>query len=190
MDNEITAPPLMDLSLTPEQATAKLAELAAARTPAPPSLDVAPATAVDARRRLDVLGNDPAWRDKFLAGHPAALREFTALHERINAGDPVADALAGAVQPPGEVEVTGEDQISRRNLAQTVQEYRELGISDEASVDIIQGRPQTPEAIAATKIMLNQRKGDPAWVQRYLAGGATEKREMTLMCGIIAGEPV
>jgi hypothetical protein len=186
-NNTIQPPTLLDLSLSPAEATAKLAEAAAAYASAPPPAE--PQTAVDARRRLDILISDKSWGERYLNRDPAALREIAALHERIAAGDPIADVLSGAVPPPGEFEVTTEDRLSRRNLAQTIQEYRDLGISDEASNEIIRGLPQSPENIAKTKIMLNQRQGDPEWVKRYLSGGMTERREMTLMCGIIAGEP-
>ena len=68
-------------NLTPEQATAKLAEMTAAYRGAPPSDK--PTDAAGARARLNHLASDKAWVDKLNAGDVAARGEFKALTEQV-----------------------------------------------------------------------------------------------------------
>jgi hypothetical protein len=156
---------------------------------APPAPPLEPATASDARRRLDLLTKDPSWGAKYLGADPAARREFAELHEKIAAGDPVADAIAGTAPAAGEFETTTDGQLPRHALAQTVASFRELGLNDAIIEQALKGGGETPESIAATRVLLNQRKSDPAWRERLLAGGMSERRELQLMSIILAGEP-
>jgi hypothetical protein len=186
--NEITPPQLMDVTLDHEGATARLAEMTAsyqaARDGAPPPLE--PATAGDARRRLDVLNKDAAWGARLISGDVAARTEFRELLEKIGAGDP---AIGAAPPAGGQFDFSSEDQPSRQVLSGTVQMLREAGVSDGAISQALKGTPESPEAIAATKVLKAQRMSDPEWTKRFLAGGATEKREWMLMSIILASEP-
>jgi hypothetical protein len=66
---------------------------------------------------------------------------------------------------------------------------RDAGVGDGAISQALTGKPETPEAIAAVKVFKAQRMSDPEWTKRFLAGGATEKREWLLWSIVIAGEP-
>jgi hypothetical protein len=64
-------------TLSPAEATAKIAEIAARRA-APPAAPNAPA-AEQARSRLEQLKADPKWRDRLLTGDAVAGREYAEL---------------------------------------------------------------------------------------------------------------
>jgi hypothetical protein len=182
--NTLQPPTILDLSMTHEEATAKLAEAAAAYAPAPPPID--PQNAGDARRRLDVLTKDREWGARFFAGHIAERKEFQALQEKIAAGDPAIGAPPAA---GGEFDFSSEDQPSRQVLNGTVQMLRDAGVGDGAISQALTGKAESAEAIAAVKVFRNQKMSDPEWTKRFLAGGMQEKKEWMLWSIVIAGEP-
>src|ERR1700730_11249657 len=99
-------------SLTPEQATARLAEMMrpapGVSTPPPPP----PKDAAEARSRLDALSSDPAWQGKLLASDTDTVKEFNALTQLIAGPDPTrADLAIANLVPAGETTLNGETSI-------------------------------------------------------------------------------
>ena len=93
-------------AMSPTEATAKLAEMTATANPPPP---LAPATAADARCRLDVLTNDKTFADRLFSNDAEARREFAELSAKAAEADVVGEAIAGTTPPwrPFETTVDG-----------------------------------------------------------------------------------
>lgn len=180
----MTAPP-DPFSMTPAEAGARLAEMAAAASPAPP---LAPTTAADARARLDVLTKDAAWTGRFMSGNVEARREFAELTAKVAGGDDVADALDGAPMSERLFETTMNGALSSRVVNEVVASMRELGISDGAIEEQLRDKPVTRSDRAATEAFRNMRHGDADWCKRLISGDAAAKREHILMCSILSRE--
>jgi hypothetical protein len=184
-NNTIVPPQLLDLSLSPQEATAKLGELSAAVAPPAPPID--PQNATDARRRMDVLIADREWGARFFAGHMAERKEFQALQDRIAAGDSVS--IWGAAPPGSEFDFSSEDKPSQHVLNETVKMYRDAGVGDGAIAQALKGTPESAEAVAAVRVFHNQKMSDPEWRTKLLSGDVTAKREFYLMSIVLAGAP-
>jgi hypothetical protein len=176
----------MDLSaLSPGQATAKLAEMSAAASPPPP---IAPATAADARARLDVLTKDQAWGKSFLDGNADARREFASLIEQVTAADDVQQAIDGTAPPAQPLETNINGSPSRRVVAEVIASMRQNGIADDVIAQTLRGDPVTRAEFEAVKQYQRARHGDPDWVSRLLKGGYAERREHELMNIVLSSE--
>jgi hypothetical protein len=162
--------PIDIMSLTPEQATAKLNEMTAAYRGALPSEN--PQTAAEAGARLAALGQDPAWSAKLFAGNAEANREFHRLSQMIANGDRTTDALAGI--EPRVSELTSGKELNTRNLTTAVRDLREMGLDEDVIRMAIEGLPAdtTPEQAAIIKQAALERRreilGTPELRQRYL----------------------
>src|SRR5262249_45793188 len=90
-DTPFTLPTADEIrAMAPEEAGARLADMAAEANPPPP---IAPATAADAKRRLAVLQKDATWSARFLEGGAEQRKEFAALVAKVAEGDSAVDAL-------------------------------------------------------------------------------------------------
>jgi hypothetical protein len=155
---------------TPEQATARLAQMTAeyqkANTPVPTSDRGA------ARAELDALGNDPNWRAAFFRGSPAARQQFSELAAKAAGGDETAAVLAGDIPSP-EIEITGSavgGRITTRAMAVEVGALRESGLNDDTIRQIVDGTPASAAEVAMARRYREMRMSDPAWTARYLKG--------------------
>ena len=98
------ATPSNPWEMNAEQATAALAQKAAeykaAQTPAdavaPPPAGAPATSPAQARARLTQLGADPTWRDRYLAGSPAEVRQAQELHAQAG-GEAAGDHLIEVV---------------------------------------------------------------------------------------------
>ena len=133
-----------------------------------------------------MLTKDREWGTRYFSGDLAARTEFRALQEKIAAGDP---AIGAAPPAGGQFDFSSEDQPSRQVLNGTVAMLRDAGVSDGAISQALTGRPETPEAIAAVRVLHNQKMSDPEWRTKLLAGDASAKREFHLMSIVLAGAP-
>lgn len=139
-----------------------------------------PQTAPEARTALNAKLEDPAWSTAYLAGAADQKREFEELTTTITkgGGDGLAAALAGEPLPV----VPNSEQ---RQTADMVQWFRELGIPDGATSQILRGEKVTPEELRATVNWKTAAMSDPSFVQKYLGGDAEAKRKMVLANSII-----
>jgi hypothetical protein len=174
-------------AMSPKEATdalvAKAAQFHASQAgPAPPS-----GSTMAARAALTAKTADPEWSRRFFQGDQAARAEFAELTGKVAAGDPTADALAGA--PTTEFEVTAGLEMNSRNRADAVAGLRELGMPDEVITQQIEGGEVGLPELTMARMAKSARLSDSAWVQRFMAGDLAAKREMTLINTIIAGAP-
>ena len=147
-------------------------------------------SAVSARAALDKFVADPGIAAKLIAGDGATNAEFARLSAAAVAPDErdlLVDMLAGAV--PGDGPQTLGEVSTRDKLAE-VQRLHEAGLSDAAVAEAFLGEPTGGKYDAATiarvEAVKSQRLGDPAWVQRLMAGGWAEKRDFTLWSVVLA----
>src|SRR3954454_722825 len=113
--------------------------------PAPPAV-----TATDAQNHLNALTADNSWRDKFLNGDVAAVKEFKTLTGAIvdggTADDVVTSVMGGKAPELGNSE--------QRHMARYVDYAREMGIADGVTKQFLSGEKVTPqeyEAVANLK---------------------------------------
>jgi hypothetical protein len=172
--------------LSPVEAAAKLAAMSAAASPPPP---IEPATAADARRRLDALAGDQAWGARFLAGDAEARREFGELSALVAAGDDAADAINGTAPPPQVLETTVDGALPRHAVNDFIADMRAAGISDDSTAQAIRGDSVSRQEVEAVRQLQRMRHSDPEWCKRLLSGGAAERREHTLM-SIVLSAPI
>ena len=96
-DNIPAAPAPVDVwSMTPEMATAEIARMDRETRPAP---TLTPVDAQDARVALDALSKNPSWAEALFRGDVATRKQFDELVAKAADSDPVADAVAGIVEP-------------------------------------------------------------------------------------------
>lgn len=171
------------VTLTPAEATAKLAEISVALAPPPPPDK--PANAVEASARLDVLKADKTWRENYLAGRVEERREFDALTQLVASGNQADFAMAG-IKPEGHID-GGPGAALRDQIAQ-VPIMRAAGISEGAIRQLLEDRKVSQQEYDAVKQLQTARHGDPDWVRKLLSGDHAAKRESLLMSIVLSSE--
>jgi hypothetical protein len=173
--------------------TAKLAELQAAydarnAAPAPPDK---PTDAAGARAKLDALTADKSWSERYLKGGVNEAREFKELTAMVASADPATRlerVLAGEIHNNSVIETVSGDELSTSKLAIAVEGLREVGISDEAIKEAVNGGRNNAVIHRATQELKTRLFSDQAWVKKYLEGGAAERKQATLIAIILSGE--
>jgi hypothetical protein len=159
-------------SMTPEEATAVLAERSLDFRPAAP---LAPTTARDAEQRLAQLISDPEWARKLMSGDMATRDEFQRLSELkpgITALDPLAEQI-------GQVETTISDTgLTRRNLISAAEDMRRDGFNEEAIYHILNDGKFTADTVATAQFWLPRMEQDPS----LLYPDWPQDREYQLKC--------
>jgi hypothetical protein len=155
------------------------------RGPAP---SATPTDSIGAKARLSALAADPDWSKAFFSGDQTARAEFTRLTAQVAAGNPTADALAGAGPAETfELETTVAGELNTRNRADAVAGLRELGMDNQTVLQAIDGAAVSAHEVAMARQAKTMRLSDKTWTDRYLAGGLAEKREMGLLNVILSG---
>jgi hypothetical protein len=147
----------------------------------------ATATATLAERQ-----KNPEWNAKLVSmtdGYPEK-REFAKLMDASSRDTAKGESrldkiIAGKAQVEmGEVTTSGE--ISTANAIKTVETLRDAGLTDPQIKQALSGAPVSKAEYEAVRIIKSDRLGNREWTQRYLAGGAQERREMLLINTIIS----
>jgi hypothetical protein len=81
------------------------------------------------------------------------------------------------------------DELSTWKLGRIVEQLRDDGLSDDHIREMWANEPIEKKWHDAARRLQQQRFADPLYVDRYLKGGAAEKREQRLI-GIILGRPI
>jgi hypothetical protein len=111
--------------MTPDQATARLAEMAAAYRPAP---SATPQTAQEAAARLDALAKDKDFYARLMAGDAATKREFAEL-TALKAGAAPGDTLPGEPYAIEVVDaVSDPNAVNRATYNGLIEALREQGL--------------------------------------------------------------
>ena len=165
------------LTLSPAEAGARLAEMAAKfRQPAAPA---EPKSAADADARLNELRGDKKWGEKFLNGDAATLKEHAALAKLASGPDRFNAVVDGKLEP-SPFEVTHGADLSIGKLLDAATGLRELGIRDEVIKEAMNGATISQREHDSVKNLKATWLGDREWTAKYLKGGAAEKRQMAL----------
>ena len=136
-------------------------------------------TPAEATAQLSQLKADSTWRDAFLSGNGPQVAEFKRLSEIAakDTSDDIGLALAGKEKMVGGLFRDHQHQ----QMVETAGALREAGIPDAAIRQALAGEPVSREEQEAAVRTKKLRMGDKAWSDRYLAGGAPERQEMTLL---------
>jgi len=156
-------------TLTPEQASARLAELAAAHR-GPPSTD--PKDVLD--RRIA----DPAFGAKLKAGDTEARAEFQRLTVAAAEANPIEAAMTGALP-----EMPDSDLLL---MANTTGMLRDIGISDDVIRETLTGHEVTQAEHDATNRWLKQHEADKEWCKKLRAGDIEAKQKFMLASIILS----
>jgi hypothetical protein len=147
-----------------------------------PQQPAPPATAAEASGRLEALKADKEWGAKLIAGDPAANREFSELHLKIDSVDP-ADMAAVAMS--GNI---GEMPDSRVKLmAETAGMLREIGIREEIIEQTLRGHEVSPIEMKQAEAWRERAMRDPVFVKAWLSGDPEARQKMTLSQIIVSG---
>jgi hypothetical protein len=160
----------------------------AAVQPADPS-PVAPSPAAAANAELSGLVNNKEWAAKYFAGDSAARAKFTELTTAVANSDTLPDAIAGTAVAPPLIETVVDGDLPFFARSSAIQQMRETGLSDQAILEAITGKPNTRAIVEEAKAYQRARHGDPEWVARLLKGDFQAKKEQLLL-SIILTNPV
>jgi hypothetical protein len=188
MTDTLAAPaPVDPWSMTPDQATATLAQM---QIDAHPPAPLNPTTPRDARRRLDELTSNKEWGARWLAGHSAEGAEYKRLSELANQADEVKDAINNTTPESQSfsIETTTAGQLNRRDLASVIDTFRDSGLSDDSIAQALNGSKVSRAEYMAAKALKSARHGDEGWRQRWLSGGWAEGREQWLLNIVLSSE--
>lgn len=164
--------PVDPFTLTPEQATAALAEMAKAYQGEAPQ---------DPASKLNRLYADPQWRGKLDAGHLETRREFDALREAAAAIDPVTAAMTGALPDVPSSEL--------RHMAETASYLRSLGLGEAVVKEVLSGQPTTKAIQDEARAWRDRHLKTREFAEAFMAGEPEAVKKMTL-CSIILSQPL
>ena len=139
------------------------------------------ANATDAQMKIDVLTQDRAWTDRFLSGEHAAVNEFQALAGMVVDGGSAEDVVASVMD--GKAPEFGNS--AQRQMAVTVEHFRELGIADGVTKEFLSGHQYTPQEFQAVAGLKRQLMSDATFVKDYLGGSVEANRKMTTINAIL-----
>jgi hypothetical protein len=131
-------------TLTPAEATARLAEMGTASNP-----PIVPQDAQDARAQLNLLSADPGWASALFSGDVAVRAQFDKLNKMVADADTIGDAISGIDEPQPIIETLTSGQIPARNVKQVIDDMRLAGISDGSIEEALRGTPVTAREYAA-----------------------------------------
>jgi hypothetical protein len=180
-------------NLSPAEATSRLQAMSPA--PAPTGLaerDPATLTPADARARLAELQSDKEWTARFLSGGLKERKQFDALFAKQSEATDAKLEIAmrnGVEVAPLIPEVTYDGDLNTARLAQVITDLRADGLEDDHIQELFENAPIAKELHDAAQRLRQRRFADPQYLDRYLKGGAAEKREQ-LLIGIILGRPI
>jgi hypothetical protein len=144
-----------------------------------------PATATEARTQLSGLMADPAWGASILAGNPDAIKQMQDLTTKVTAGgaDVVDAVMKGEIPKADANGFAPSDDI--RRLASTAEMFRDLGIRDDATAQILRGEKVTEAEYVATSNWKKTAMGDQDFVKKFLAGDSVARQKMLLADSIL-----
>jgi len=176
-------------TLTPQEATAKLAEMQAQLHP-PPS--TTPADAQEAQQLLDKLTKDATWARALMDGNPAANKQFQDLTKQVAARDVVADTFAGITDDERTTPIfstTVDGELPRRHVVEFAQDQLAAGVDAASVAQAIAGTPVSLAEHRAATALLSARMSDPTWVKAVTGGDFAAIREWKLLT-IVLSSPI
>jgi hypothetical protein len=171
-------------NLTPDQATAQLAQLKAdydkqqpSTTPQPPA--ATPVNSVEAHTRLEAFRNDLAKGAKLMAGDSATVAEFNELTTAVAASSTTELAMAGLL-PVNHVDVAAamplQDQIKAAD------DLRQSGFLDDEIRDVLDNKPISKLEYLLTQERWRERMGNAEWRAKLADKDFVTTREWKRIC--------
>ena len=110
----------------------------AAPAPVDPA-PINPTTPHEARVRIDALTSNKEWGKRWLEGGIAEHKEYQRLSALADQADEVKDAIAGTTPEPNLIETVSPGQLNSRDLASTVEMFRDSGLTDDVIHQAMRG---------------------------------------------------
>jgi hypothetical protein len=171
-------------ALSPEAATAKLAELTAAYKGTAPET---PTNAGEAKARLQTLSHDAKWYQRFITGNPTARAEFTKLTEMVANSDESPSDYIETVDS-----VTDPHALPRTAYNGLIDALRDGGLPADAETymreldaGLREDRPTQGDG-AACKQTIDRLLKDAGFRQKYLSGDIAAVNNINALNRIIA----
>jgi hypothetical protein len=166
-------------SMTPQEATAALAQMHSDMHPQP---TIDPQTPAEAQARIDQLIADKDFGARLVTGHLAERKEWDRLHELANQTDKVTDAINNTTTPETfTIETVGPGELNSRDRASMVNTLRDAGFDDDTIHQAMHGGPVGRTELMNAKVLKSALGGNKDWYDRWLAGGWAERRQMMLI---------
>jgi hypothetical protein len=143
--------------------------------PAPPS------TPAEAATRIDQLKQDPAWRDGFLKGGPAQLREYGELQALVAKGDDVDAAMAGVLPDFADADL--------QQMAGTAGMLRDMGFPPTAIRETLSSKEATQADVDRAIAWKNENMKSKDFVDRLMRGEPDAARQL-MVANIILSSPL
>jgi hypothetical protein len=172
-------------TLTPEQATAQLAQMKVefdkrSQSSAIPEPPVAPpVNAVEAHTKLEAFRNDPATGAKLMAGDAATVALFNELTSAVAASSTTELAMAGLL-PINHVDV--ESAMPLQDQITAVDDLRQSGFLDDEIRDVLDNKPISKLEHLLTQERWRERMGDKEWRAELADKDYATTREWKRIC--------
>ena len=167
-----TPTPAEASAMSPEQASAKLAEMKIAFDGPPSDHPVA---------QLKRLNENPAWVAKLNVGHFEARADFDRLVQAAAKADPVEMAMSNILPE------LPTSELLQMNLIAGM--FREIGLSEDVVKEFLSGTPTTQAIHDAAASWKTQHTKDAEFVKAYLSGDVEAVKLMTA-CAIVLTQEI
>jgi len=181
--------PTDPFSMTAEQAAAQLTAMTSAQSSA--GIVDAPKTPEEAGQKLEQLWNDPAWRNRFEAGHSATRQEFEDLLSVRRQSATVEEIAAGRAFAPL-FETVGPGELSTADKISAADQLSEFGIPPEGIKHVIGAlqpgakSPFTEADVEWARSNKERLMQTQEWVDRLLKGDYAARHALIGLSAIIA----
>jgi hypothetical protein len=143
--------------------------------PAPPS------TPAEAATRLDQLKQDPAWRDGFLKGGPAQMREYGDLQALVAKGDDVDAAMSGVLPDFADADL--------KQMAGTAEMLKSMGFPPTSIRETLSSKEAIQADVDRATAWKNENLNSKDFVDRLMRGEPDAARQL-MVANIILSSPL
>lgn len=141
----------------------------------------APATPAEAATRIDRLKQDPAWRDGFLKGGPAQMREYGELQALVAKGDDVDAAMSGVLPDFADAEL--------KQMSGTADMLKSMGFPPIAIRETLSSKEATQADVDRATAWKNENLQSKEFVDRLMRGEPEAARQL-MVANIILSSPL
>ena len=142
----------------------------------------------EARQRLDALISDKQWAANWTAGHRAEAAEYPGSLSSPTRPTRFQRTNDNTTPEPNLIETVSPGQLNSRDLASTVEMFRDSGLTDDVINQAMRGGEvsQARAEHMAAKALKSARLGDEAWSHAGSRAAGTKEREMLQINTIVS----
>jgi hypothetical protein len=176
-------------SLTPQQATERLAAMSTAAPAVDPTTpaNVAAMTPHQAALKLDELLKNSDFQKRYLTGDgPAAKQYHDLAAKKAEAGADRLDNIVRGTAEVRELETVIDGELSTQKLIQAAEHMKNFGLNEATVKQALTSAPVSRAEYDAVKTLRGELMADKDFTSALLAGNPVAVREFTLMNTIVA----